>query len=359
MKLVELILDDADIAGVQAISLVAQPAIEENWVYFDQQTPYTLAAIDPDKRTVVGPALIPNKRILRIDPQTAEPYEVYFSAETIRRVAEKYMVQARQAEATYMHQVPVDGVVTTESWVIEDPERDKSKVFGFNLPEGTWMVAQKIYNEQMWEKVKKEEIRGFSIEGYFADQLIAAQEVRLDLACAECPDDPAELLELQNLIAGELDPVLIVEGSPYFRTFEEADLYNQVFHSTKGAEQVDVIGIKLWRVLKRVEFESFQDYPQAVRSNAKRGIELNEKQGNKCATQVGKMRAQQLAQGAPISEDTVARMYSYLSRAEEYYDESDTTACGTISFLLWGGKAGLRWARSKVEQFDSVKGNKK
>lgn len=355
MKLVELILEDQDLSGVEAISLVASPAIEENWVYFDQQTPYTLAAMDQEKRTVVGPALIPNKRILRIDQQTMEPYEVYFSEDTIRRVAERYMIKARQAEATYMHQVPVEGVITTESWIIEDPERDKSRVFGFNLPAGTWMVSQKILNDQMWQKVKEEEIRGFSIEGYFADQLIAAQSVSLDLACQECPKDPVQLQELQELIAGELDIVLIVEGDPYFRTFEEADLYNQVFNKLKGAEKVDVAGIQLWRG-KRLELESYQDYPQAVRNNARRGIELNEKQGNKCATQTGKMRAQQLAQGAPISEDTIARMYSYLSRAEEYYDESDTTACGTISYLLWGGKAGLRWAASKLKQFD--KGNR-
>ena len=99
--------------------------------------------------------------------------------------------------------------------------------------------------------------------------------------------------------------------------------------------------------------ESYTDYPSGVKNNAKRGLELNEKVNNKCATQVGKIRAQQLAQGKPISKETIKRMYSYLSRAEEYYDESDTTACGTISYLLWGGKAGLRWAQSKLKELDA------
>ena len=94
----------------------------------------------------------------------------------------------------------------------------------------------------------------------------------------------------------------------------------------------------------RVNLKTWSNYPDAVSNNAKRGIELNEKVGNKCATQVGKVRAQQLAKGEPVSFDTVQRMYSYLSRAEEYYDESDTKACGTISYLLWGGLAGKRWA---------------
>ena len=66
--------------------------------------------------------------------------------------------------------------------------------------------------------------------------------------------------------------------------------------------------------------ESYSDYPAGVKNNAKKGIELNEKIGNKCATPVGKVRAQQLANGRPISVETIKRMHSYLSRAEEYYD---------------------------------------
>jgi len=99
-----------------------------------------------------------------------------------------------------------------------------------------------------------------------------------------------------------------------------------------------------------VNLKTWSDYPDAVSNNAKKGIELNEKVGNKCATQVGKVRAQQLAQGQAVSFDTVQRMYSYLSRAEEYYDESDTQACGTISYLLWGGLAGKRWAEKVMRE---------
>ena len=104
------------------------------------------------------------------------------------------------------------------------------------------------------------------------------------------------------------------------------------------------------RMSIHVKFKTYSAYPDAVSNNAKRGIELNEKVGNKCATQVGKVRAQQLAKGESVSFDTVRRMYSYLSRAEEYYDESDSQACGTISYLLWGGKAGLRWAEKIMRE---------
>lgn len=103
---------------------------------------------------------------------------------------------------------------------------------------------------------------------------------------------------------------------------------------------------------KRTELETYSDYPTSVRNNAKRGIELNKKVNNKCATQVGKVRAQQLANGEPISKQTIKRMYSYLSRAEEYYDEGDTKSCGYISYLLWGGKAAKRWAESKLKEIE-------
>lgn len=96
--------------------------------------------------------------------------------------------------------------------------------------------------------------------------------------------------------------------------------------------------------------KSFWNYPDAVKNNAKKGIELNEKVNNKCATQVGKVRARQLAKGEAVTLSTVKRMYSYLSRAEEYYNPSDTKACGTISYLLWGGKAAHRWSASILKQ---------
>ena len=99
---------------------------------------------------------------------------------------------------------------------------------------------------------------------------------------------------------------------------------------------------------------SYNDYPQSVSNNAKRGIELNKKVNNRCATDVGKIRAQQLANREKLSVKTIKRMYSYLSRAAEYYNPGDNEACGTISYLLWGGKAGLRWSKSKLNELGEL-----
>jgi hypothetical protein len=100
--------------------------------------------------------------------------------------------------------------------------------------------------------------------------------------------------------------------------------------------------------------KSYNDYPQSVIDAAKRGIRLNDEVGNKCATQVGKIRAQQLANGEAITILTVKRMYSYLSRAAEYYNPNDDQACGTISYLLWGGEPALRWAERILKQEEEI-----
>ena len=109
-----------------------------------------------------------------------------------------------------------------------------------------------------------------------------------------------------------------------------------------------------WQAFSEHEFESINDYPEAVKKAAARGIRLNEAVNNKCATQTGKVRAQQLANGENISMETVRRMYSYLSRAETYYNPNDTEACGTISYLLWGGPAALKWSKRIIEQEEDM-----
>jgi len=100
---------------------------------------------------------------------------------------------------------------------------------------------------------------------------------------------------------------------------------------------------------------SWNDYPRSAVNNAKRGIKLNEESGNKCATGVGKNRAQDISNKRGLSFDTIKRTYSYLSRAEEYYDSSDTEACGTISYLLWGGKSMKSWCESKINKINKEK----
>lgn len=109
------------------------------------------------------------------------------------------------------------------------------------------------------------------------------------------------------------------------------------------------------KVKKQRYAQTHSDYGDDVKANAKKGIELNEKNGNKCATQTGKVRAQQLANGEPVSVQTIKRMHSYLSRAETYYDNAKSqNECGYISYLLWGGKSALSWSRNKLKELGEL-----
>ena len=299
MNIIELILDEAEeLMGIQAISIVESPAIEENFIAMNSQE-VKFAEQDREKKILLGPALIPNKPIYRRDDE--QEYYVYFSKDTIRKASEMFLQKGNQNESTLEHSAKLNGLSVVESWIIEDDVQDKSRKYGLDLPVGTWMVSMKVNNDEIWKDyVKTGKVKGFSIEGYFVDKV----NFKKEMASIE----EEEAMDMLSMIRG----IVNKNGT--------------------------------------IELESYSDYPSGVKNNAKRGIELNEKNGNKCATPVGKVRAQQLAQGKPISVKTIKRMYSYLSRAEEYYDEGDSSACGTISFLLWGGLAGKRWAASKLKE---------
>ena len=171
-SIVELIIsDDNQELAIDAISLVTSPAIEQDFVYFGKEkNNLTFAKVDEEKRMLVSPALIPEKTIFRHNPNTQEDYFVYFSKETVRKASELYLKHNNHHKATYQHQDRVSGVLTVESW-IKEGDMDKSKLYGYDLPNGTWFVKMKIENDELWNKIKEGELKGLSIEGYFTDKM--------------------------------------------------------------------------------------------------------------------------------------------------------------------------------------------
>ena len=171
-KIVELVIEENnEMLAIDAISLVSAPAIEQDFVFFGKEKHnLTFAKVDEDKRMLVSPALIPNKQIFRYDPNTDSEYYVYFSKDTVRQAAELYLKHNNHHKATYEHQDRVSGVLTTESW-IKEGDQDKSKMYGYDLPNGTWFVKMRIDNDDLWQKIKDGELKGLSIEGYFVDKM--------------------------------------------------------------------------------------------------------------------------------------------------------------------------------------------
>ena len=185
MKIVELILDEMEeLMGIQAISIVENPAIEENFVALKSQE-VQFAKQDEEKRILLGAALIPNKPIYRQNGE--EEFYVYFTKETIRKASELFFQNSNQNESTLEHEVALNGMSVVESWLVEDDEKDKSRIYGLDVPVGTWMVSMKVNNDDIWENyVKTKKVLGFSIEGFFVDKVdFSAQEITEEDAAAE------------------------------------------------------------------------------------------------------------------------------------------------------------------------------
>ena len=176
-SIVELVIaNDNEELAIDCISLVSAPAIEENMVYMNKaKNNLTLAKVDEDKRELISPALIPDKNIYRYDADTDSDFYVYFSKDTVKNCAYSFLRNNNHHKATLEHQDRVSGVLTVESWIIEG-DMDKSKLYGFDLPKGTWMVKRKIENDDLWQKIKSGDIKGLSIEGYFTSKFQQMQE---------------------------------------------------------------------------------------------------------------------------------------------------------------------------------------
>jgi hypothetical protein len=175
MRIVELLLDEDSLqAGIQAISIVESPAIESDFVALKEEERVELKTIDEDKRVLLGAALIPNKPIYRKSGE--DEYYIYFSQDTVRKASELFFINGNQNKATLEHQIDITGLSVVESWIIEG-EQDKSKMYGMDLPVGTWMVSMKVHNDEIWnDYVKNGKVKGFSIEGFFVDKVEASKQ---------------------------------------------------------------------------------------------------------------------------------------------------------------------------------------
>ena len=298
MDIVELIIDENDqTLGIEAVSLVEAPAIEETFVALKNQK-IEFAEVDKEKRILLGPALIPNKPIFRKRAGEEEGFYIYFSKSTVRKASELFFQKGNQNNATLEHNVKLKGLTVVESWLTEG-ENDKSKNYGLDMPDGTWMISMKVEDDKIWnEFIKSKKVLGFSIEGYFLDRLPQDRAVKDDLS--------------------ELESEFLLE------------------------ELKEMLSTK-------VTLDSYNDYPDSAVNNAKKAIELNKSIDNKCMTQVGKIRARQISKKQKLSEQVLVRVRSYLERAEVYYNEKEMKACGTIAYLAWGGLSMKRYVNAKLK----------
>jgi len=193
MKIIELILDEKNLdGGITAISLVENPAIEENFIALKNEQ-VKLAEVNKEKRILMGIALIPNKPIFRKGSGSDEDYYIFFSADTVRKASERFFINGNQSESTLEHKEELKGITMVESWIVEG-EQDKSKMYNLNAPIGSWVVSLKVNNDEVWENyIKTGIVKGFSIEAMMADKMERPKDNTIQ-------DLSKETKEAENLI---------------------------------------------------------------------------------------------------------------------------------------------------------------
>jgi hypothetical protein len=313
LDIFELFIDEeAEMGGIEAISIVENPAIEEDFVVLSSQQ-VKLAEINKEKRILMGPALIPNKKIYRRSGD--KEYYITFSEETVRKASQLFLARGKQNNSTLEHEETLEDLSVVESWIIEDDKADKSRAYGLNMPVGTWMVSVKVNNDEIWQEfVKTERVKGFSIEGFFTDK----QNER-----------PQESIEEEAELSAEQMAML----------YEVEELMAQV---------------------NDIELSTYNDYPQSAVNNAKRVLAWREKYRDevKGMTRTGWTRASQLARKANLSRSTIARMASFKrhqknAAIDPKFKSTPWKDRGYVAWLGWGGASGVNWAIRKLKSIDN------
>ena len=173
MKVYEAVLSNDETQGVYALSVVENPAMEDEWIALSEHPQkIELAQVDEEKRLLLGAALIPNKRIYR--NINDNEFEMFFKEETIERLSHNFFKQQNNNNSSLEHELKLEGMSVVESWTVTNPKTDKSVNFGKEYPKGTWVTMMKVDNDEVWAKVKNGEIKGFSI-----DALLGLEQINL------------------------------------------------------------------------------------------------------------------------------------------------------------------------------------
>jgi len=383
MKIVELFIQDFENVdhGIEGIALVDRPAHESNWQIFEKvKNPLLLLDDILNEEEQIELA----KLLAEKGQDEKELLDAGYVLVGVEPISMNQMFTEFDINGVKIYSAP-NGKSSEDSlgsrqkrYKYVGPRDSKNRRFC-----GAMMEANKVYRiediQEMTDKQSNAEFGYYNIFQYRGSyncrhqwvalyyepktNIINDAKRRKGLADVQSiPQEPtitrktaesqAAKNETTSVALGVID---IIDDVPVFDNIEQAEMLAEKigckgYHTHELDD--DVIG---YMPCEMHNFESYNDYPEGVKEAAARGIRLNEKVNNKCATQVGKVRAQQLANGENITEDTIKRMYSYLSRAETYYDPNDTEACGTISYLLWGGEPALRWSERKLAQLEKEK----
>ena len=383
-KIFELKIEEDDaISGIDSISLVDEPAIEVNWMFFNKVKPEEF--VIPDGQDLTYSEMITQKGQLeeelfsdgwervKEDFVSSSPNQPSFEDTENFLIRYKYILNP-QANGAPVIDTTRDFCRDLLSKNLVYRVEDLESII--NDLGSSAMVWRGSYNcRHIWEKityrrgteiVNKSSVRKGRVEG----------DESLDIMGLPQPDTRVPGKESfavgvphytkdgklyegpthKNADGRLMTGAVHTEDSEYL--YHEDELKNFGYDNPLPAYVDEVSGNTISKSLvKPTTFDSYSDYPDSVKNNAKAVLKWVDENGwGSCGTDVGKQRANQLANGEPISLDTVKRMYSYLSRHEVDLESSKgyDDGCGKLMYDSWGGRSALSWAESKINQEEKM-----
>lgn len=168
MKVFYIKINDGDITGIDAISLVDFPAVEKNFLCFSEEKQPVKMEFDNAKHIITGVVCLADTPIYRYNEMYGE-YYVVFSKETIQKMVEKFAKMDLFKSVNLQHDDEnfVDGIYMVESY-ITNKERGINPIEFADIPDGSWICSYKVENEALWgEIINGNKLNGFSLQGMF------------------------------------------------------------------------------------------------------------------------------------------------------------------------------------------------
>jgi hypothetical protein len=168
--LYELLISEEEASSLEVnyVALVDMPAIEKNFLSFKEQK-QAFASVDEERRIISGPAMLSEVPIFRKAEADLPDHMVVFKAATIYDIAQKFFAKGFNQNFNIMHdpEMKAEGVSVFESFIV-DSARGIQPMKGFeDAKDGSWFISAKINNDEVWNKIKSGEVKGFSVEGLF------------------------------------------------------------------------------------------------------------------------------------------------------------------------------------------------
>ena len=169
--------DDVE-TGMITISLVDAPAVEIDFLFFDEdKKPLAFAVEDEEQRKVLGVVMTCDTPIYRRDDNGFE-YYIVFDRQTIEKMVEKYIRQNKASNVDLNHSFMLEEGIYLNEIFIKDTAKGINPTGFENVNDGSLFATFHVNNDEIWNAIKEGTYKGFSLSGYFDSELVQFNKVK-------------------------------------------------------------------------------------------------------------------------------------------------------------------------------------